>query len=625
MAEANVLLNSILVMSSAQTTDPVGLPSHSKTLREPHILDTLNDALMSRHKQNWRAWLPAIFPVLFLTPLLTASPLTNEVLTRIVVLRIGGIRVSGPWTNTSTEQALVRLDRPARIEISYAPIDSASNQPIRLLQRMEGLESEWQEAGGQLQRPEMQLMMMLQDQSFKTLFYHSITIRGESPGWTGEPETSPFVFQTKSFVLPPDAERLQVMLTAENWPVLGSVAITGFRVLRIGPDGQQEDIWPDPEITEGQNLDSAEGQPRYWQRGPVGARMAQVIKLAPPGAGHALVIRDDDLLMSATWQADLSLRDRARPGDTLRFEWGQAFSVGIGERSRATFEPMAPGNYVFRVKTVTPFGKPIGRELALRIAILQPLWKRPSFIASLVVGSAVIVSFTVWLILDRRMKVRLSRLEQRRRMEHERLRIARDIHDDLGASLTHMNLLTQTVSGKLEEGDPVRQDTEKLRTMAVGLTQKLDEIVWAVNPQHDTMESLMSYLTDFAEEFLAAAGVHARIRIPAKLPDWMLPSSLRHNVFLSAKEALNNAVRHGRPTEVYLELTVCENYFELTIEDNGGGFQPGSTERTSARHGLEGMAQRMESLDGRFEIHSNPGRGTRVTLRVPVKGTLPCS
>jgi signal transduction histidine kinase len=560
---------------------------------------------------------------------LTASALanTNEVLSRIVTVRAGGIRIPGPWsTNTSGVMSL-RLPKPTRLEISYEPIDSASNQPIRLLRKMEGLDSQWQEAGGQMQRAEMQLLVLIHGASNQILSHRTFVMSGESDGWRGEAAKSEFRRRRESIVLPAGAKGLQVLLTAENWSVLGIAAITDFGIFHQDSTGHEENIWPDPNLEEGENLDQPEGTPRYWQRSGFGKRMAQITRLPLPAKGHALVIKDDDLRMSAIWQADLLLGNQAHAGDTLLLRWGEAFSVGNGGRSRATFEPMLPGEYVFRVKTVTPFGEPIGAELALNILIPQPLWKRPSFVLPVILISAVAIATIVWFIVHRRMQARLDRSEHRRKMEHERIRIARDIHDDLGASLTQISLLSQAAHGKLQNSNPAWPDTERLRTVAVLLTQKLDEIVWAVSPQHDTLESLLSYLTDFAEEFLQAAGIRARIHIPVRLPDWPLSSSLRHNVFLSAKEALNNAVKHAAASEIHLQVAITDHVFELTIEDNGCGFSPpvpsSLRKDLSGRHGLDGMRKRMELLGGDFELDTAPGRGTRVTFRVPVTVDTP--
>lgn len=191
--------------------------------------------------------------------------------------------------------------------------------------------------------------------------------------------------------------------------------------------------------------------------------MAQVLKPPPPATGHALAIVDDDVRMSATWQADLPLANRARPGDTLFLTWREAFSVGIGERSRATFDPLPPGEYVFRVKSVTPLGEPVGRELVLTILIPQPVWKRPAFVIPVGLLTAASIAALTWWIGHRRMSARMRQLEHYRALERERLRIARDMHDDLGASLTHMNLLSQTVLTKVPPGGPHGQGLAGVR------------------------------------------------------------------------------------------------------------------------------------------------------------------
>ena len=553
-----------------------------------------------------------------------APAVTDELLCKIVTVRVGGIVVPGPWSTNTSGVMSVHLSRPARIEISYAPVDSASNQPLRLLRKLDGWDKQWQEAGGQMQRAEMQLMLMIHDASNQVLSHQRFTMRdGESEGWGGDLERSDFRPRSESISLPVGADRLQVLLTAENWTVLGCAAITDFRIWRRDPNGQEENIWPDPNLEEGENLDRPEGTPRHWQRSSFGRRMAQVMPLRSPATGHALVIKDDDVRMSATWQSELSIRERAQPGDKLSVEWREAFSVGVGERSRATIDPLPPGQYVFRIKTVTPFGEPIGRELALNIIVPQALWKRPGFFIPAVLGLAAALATLVWFVVNRRLQRQLIELEHRRQVAQERLRIAQDIHDDLGASLTHINLVSQTVHERLQHHQPALQETKRLRALAVLLTQKLDEIVWAVSPQHDNLDSLLSYLTDFAEDFLEAAGIRARIQIPAHVPDWILPSSLRHNVFLAAKETLNNAVKHSQAKEIHLRLAITDQAFELTIEDNGRGFTlpapSQSAPRISGRHGLSGIRSRMASVGGTFRLESAPAQGTRVTLTVPVK------
>jgi signal transduction histidine kinase len=409
---------------------------------------------MASRKLPWCCWLVLAHFLLLVDFTLAASAEAEKPLSKIVVVRVGGIRISGPWSTNASGVMSLKLPKPTRIEISYEPIDSASNQPIRLLRKMEGVDSDWQEAGGQMQRNEMVLVVMTHGASNNVLSYQTFIMTGESAGWRGEAARSEFRLRRESILLPPGAEGMQVLLTAENWTVLGVAAIADFRVLHQDATGREANIWPDPNIEEGEDLDQAEGTPRYWQRSGAGKRMAQVTRLPPPATGHVLLVKDDDVRLSATWQAELRFRNQAHGGDTLTLEWREAFSVGNGGRSRATFEPMPPGEYVFRVKTVTPFGEPVGSELALTILIPQPLWKRPSTLALGAGVLAVTVALIVRTAVRRRLQARLDQAERRRRLEQERLRIAQDIHDDLGASLTHINLLSQTAAGKMESNHP---------------------------------------------------------------------------------------------------------------------------------------------------------------------------
>jgi signal transduction histidine kinase len=469
----------------------------------------------------------------------------------------------------------------------------------------------------------MQISVAVYAASNRILSYHVFTMTGESKGWQGEAVTSTFSSRCESIALPAGAERLQVMFLSKDWKGLGATAIANFRVLRKNADGREENLWQDSNLEEGENLDRADGQPRYWRRSSFGANLAHVSRLPPPLTGHALEIVDDDLHLPATWQADeFSLKNKAQAGDRLMLEWKEAFSVGLGGRQRVGYDLLPPGDYVFRVRTVTPSGKTIGREVSLAVSIPQVFWKRPPFVVLLLVTFAAAITIIVRAAVRRRMQARLDRMEHRRGLERERLRIAQDIHDDLGASLTHINLLSQTAHRKIENTHPAWKDTERLRAVSVNLTQKLDEIVWAVSPRHDTLESLLSYLTDLAEEFLGSARIRARIQVPLQLPGWTLPAGLRHNVFLATKEVLNNVVKHAKATEVHLRLVILAEAFELTIEDNGCGFSltsiPANGNDHHVCHGLAGVKERIQSIGGKFSLETGPGRGTRVVFTVPV-------
>ena len=537
-------------------------------------------------------------------------------------VRVAGRVLYGDGITNFVQGDNLRLPAFERVEFTFLPVDEARDQPLRLRRKLDGVEPDWKEAGG-----EMLLLVIARGEADQILSYTSFNMVGESDGWRGTVENSEFHRRLESLTLPAGAEQLEVLLIAPDWNVLGTAAITDFRVLHKDESGKEENIWPDSKVEEGTNLDAPEGQPRYWRRGGFGASDAHVLKLAPPAEGHALVIEDDEVYVSPSWQADLPLRRKAQRGEQFTLQWREAFSVGIGGRRLAMFDSLSPGEYVFRLKTVTPLGEPIGPEVAFPVSVPQVFWKRPAVVASALAVFTLTVAAAARAVMRRRLQAQVEQAERRRRVEHERLRIAQDIHDDLGASLTHISLLSQTAHEKIARPHPAWEELGRLRALTRNLTQKLDEIVWAFSPRHDTMESLFSYLTDLAEEFLGAAGIRTRLHFPDQLPNWTLPPGLRHNVFLATKESLNNIVKHAKATEVHLRLEILPAAFQLTIEDNGDGSslppQPPPATSHSVHHGLESIKERIESLGGQCSFDSAPGRGTRVVLTVPVNALEP--
>lgn len=152
----------------------------------------------------------------------------------------------------------------------------------------------------------------------------------------------------------------------------------------------------------------------------------------------------------------------------------------------------------------------------------------------------------------------------------------------------------------------------EISSAAQQVIQSLDETVWAVNPRNDNLPHVFNYLSEFATEFLKVANVRCRLDFPDHPPAQTISAEARHNLFLAIKEALNNAARHAKATEVWLRGAADEESLVFSIEDNGRGFS-GSCDSPSA-DGLRNMRQRMESIGGRFKIESAPETGTKVTL-----------
>src|SRR5258708_10831852 len=181
-------------------------------------------------------------------------------------------------------------------------------------------------------------------------------------------------------------------------------------------------------------------------------------------------------------------------------------------------------------------------------------------------------SGVVWFDTRRRMHHEVARLERQRDLEREGSGIPKDIHDDLGASLTHIPMLSLSARDELDAPAQAATKLDRIYGTARELTRSLAEIVWAVNPSHDTLDSLASYLGKFAQDFLSSADIRCRLDLPVDLPHWPLTAETRHNLFLAFKESLNNVAKHAGATEVQVSLEIERDGFVLTEADDGCGF-----------------------------------------------------
>lgn len=214
-----------------------------------------------------------------------------------------------------------------------------------------------------------------------------------------------------------------------------------------------------------------------------------------------------------------------------------------------------------------------------------------------------------------------------RNLERERTRIARDIHDDLGASLTHITMLSQSARSNPDRSLESGGEVDQIYGTARELTRAMEEVVWAVSPKHDTLDSLANYLGIYAQDFASASGLRCRLDLPAQLSQRPLSSQTRHNVFLAFKEALHNVAKHAGASEVRISLGIEAGNFVLTVEDNGRGCRelaPAAANGVAERaprlltgHGLASMHSRLEEIGGQCEIQSTYGLGTRVRFVVP--------
>src|SRR5437660_3080590 len=187
----------------------------------------------------------------------------------------------------------------------------------------------------------------------------------------------------------------------------------------------------------------------------------------------------------------------------------------------------------------------------------------------LIVGALVAgVRYTLY----RKMRSQLELLNRQRTLERERTRIARDLHDDLGASLTQIALLSELAKADIHQPELARTHLDQIFTTVSGLTRELNEIVWAVNPANDSLEHFTDHICKFAQDYLSLAGIRCRLDFPETVPAYPMPSSERQSLFLAAKEALHNIVKHAQAGQVWIRLKLEPGMLLLLLEDDGKGW-----------------------------------------------------
>ncbi len=289
--------------------------------------------------------------------------------------------------------------------------------------------------------------------------------------------------------------------------------------------------------------------------------------------------------------------------------------IDAGHVRVAHYSSVPPGRYRFLVQASN--GNEIWRSnVAEQFFIVLPhFWQTAWFrvlAAALILGGG---GLSIRFVELRRYRSRLKRLEQERALGRERERIARDLHDELGSSLTYISMSVSDLGRACgPDAEALRVRLEKMSHFAVRTARSLDEIVWAVNPKNDSLRSLVEYLTQLVRELFEDTNIRCRFHISESLPQLPLPPEIRHNVFLAVKEALNNTLKHAHASEVLLGASMVGRQIEFVVQDNGAGFDPPSTETDGERNGLDNMRQRIESFGGRFALETKPGAGTRITL-----------
>lgn len=298
--------------------------------------------------------------------------------------------------------------------------------------------------------------------------------------------------------------------------------------------------------------------------------------------------------------------------------------VDAGTRRTAFYSYLPPGDYRFHVAACNSDGRWSEINSGLELIVLRHFWQAWWFITMTGLGLLVLVGGAVRIVEKRKLQRRLRLLEQERALERERTRIAQDLHDEMGAKLCRISFLSEHARRGDLPAEELKDQITSISDASREVLHSLDEIVWAVNPQNDTLEHVASYIGQYAEEYFQMTGIRCELDIPAQLPSYPLSSQTRHHLFLAAHEALTNILKHSGATQTKVHMVHNDARFTINISDNGLGFDVAAVASKPESitvpngNGLVNMQCRMADIGGQYRIESFPGRGTSVTFTIPL-------
>jgi signal transduction histidine kinase len=208
-------------------------------------------------------------------------------------------------------------------------------------------------------------------------------------------------------------------------------------------------------------------------------------------------------------------------------------------------------------------------------------------------------------------------IERKEVLDCERKRIAKDIHDDIGASMTRLHLLSEMAKNNPADAVKTKQWLEQISETSDKVMQGMNQIVWALDPKNESFEDVIAYIRRYTMEYLDPTPINCYFNLPEEIPDIQLNIQERRNIYLCFRESLNNMIKHSGAKNVYILIKKTSTHFTIEIKDDGEGFDPKAHEVSG--NGLTNMKKRMKDIGGRIEISSEIGKGTEMTLTIPTK------
>lgn len=281
-----------------------------------------------------------------------------------------------------------------------------------------------------------------------------------------------------------------------------------------------------------------------------------------------------------------------------------------GDKRFASYSQLAPGTYLFEVRAFSPDGNITSATKKLSIVIVPAFYQTWWFKSLAVIAIVLLLVWFVSFISTQRLKRKLIEAEKQKEIDAVRNRISRDMHDEIGAMLTRISVMSDTTL--LEDDATAKANMGKVRNLAHQSAKGLSEIIWSVNPRHDHLENMLAYFRQYIQDFLDDTQFAYKINFPKKPSAMNVNPELRRNLFLVLKESLNNAVKYSKAKLISVEFVLEGNNFSMKISDDGIGFDAGSVK---TGNGLHNIKARMEAVNCSCKIISAVGQGANVEIQ----------
>ncbi|HEX6426672.1 MAG TPA: two-component regulator propeller domain-containing protein [Niastella sp.] len=277
----------------------------------------------------------------------------------------------------------------------------------------------------------------------------------------------------------------------------------------------------------------------------------------------------------------------------------------LGSQNILRIYNLPAGRFTLRIRGMAPDGSVTQNEIRVPVRVIPWFYKTGWFYILVLV----IVSAGLWLIYR-------YRIRQMKKILHLRNKIARDLHDDIGSTLSGISILS-SITQKEITSNPTRaqQQLQQIGTDAREMLHNMSDIIWSVNPQHDQLEHSFVRMRQFVAQTLEASNIDVQIRFDEQLETLILPMEMRRNLYLIFKEAINNITKYAKAGQVLIVLEKRDNQLLLLIKDNGKGFHQN---QVTKGNGLKNIQQRAAEINATVTIESVPGKGTTLQLQAPV-------